>query len=381
MAKNNQHEEEEDSEEFEVININPNVNYETDESDMCDADPVPHVEVKVKNVDPRTAPIEDIKVEKEEEKLCWSATIKCEDTQASVEDDNSNDSIDSQKKVRRKLNFQEYQKRRANEVKVEKKPLFDVPRRVAAYELCDAATLPMIVLPTDPRDIAMLCEPPNSDLVERHFTYNPAVYEEITIVSVGCNTEVSIPPVEEKKILTNIVNNHQLLNSSTSLFSSIQAVVQGKCVKSTSDASTTTTTASNEHGEDKTIMHLRKDRLRPFKITIDVQTEDISLFPPLLLLPSQNFNRIRSARNYRRKFSRSRSRSRSFSPVRYNNSRYSRSQHSAHSSSMNSSSDDSESDSDSSACSSSEDSLRRFNDRQNFRFYNRNQRDQNYQGE
>jgi hypothetical protein len=170
----------------------------------------------------------------------------------------------------------------------------------------------------------------------------------------------------------NIVNNlnknnndcNALLNSSTSLFSSIQAVVQGKCEQMPEEA----TTNSSEHGEDKTIMHLRKDRLRPFKCSIAIQTDSQPLFPPLIL-PAK-FNR-----------------SRSFSPsMDYDhrikcNGRYSRSQHSTHSSSMTGSSgseSSEESESDDSSYSEDSDSLKRFNDRQNFRFYNRNQSSQGF---
>jgi hypothetical protein len=323
-------------------------------------------------------------------------------------DENSMNSNDSVKKVRKKLNLAEYKMRRANEPE---KPLFDVPRKIAAYELCDVpSSLPLLLLPTDPAWIASnekaLAQESEKYAKPTSVAYNPEMFEEITIVSIGCNTEITIPPYDEADenkpaahFLTNIVNNldksnvESLLNSSTSLFSSIQAVVQGKIMSTEieSEQSQGDSKESNEHGEDKIIMHLRKDRLRPFKCSVGLQTDNISLFPPLLLTPVLSSNRTRKARTYRRaRLSRSRSRSSSpsmdFERVRYNN-RYSKSQHSTHSSSMNSSdSSDSESDCDSSSDSSarsSSDSLKRFNNRQNFRFYNRNQRDQgyNYKGE
>lgn len=400
--------------EFEVITLNPNVDYESDSS---------VIEVSCQNlnkIQPQIPPSEEklqevtneiksiISLEKLDE-------ISCDSTITPIEDDNSMNSCDLVRKVRKKLNLQEYKMRRANEISQEK-PLFDVPRRIAAFELCDVPTsLPLLVLPTDPN---FLAQKENTEVKKKEYfwnttkvSFNPDLYEEIVRVSIGCNTEVTIPPIEEKeendetkpanKFLKNIVNNlnkddaGSLLNSSTTLFSSIQAVVQKKCISTeTENTSENMQICENseeprEHGEDKTIMHLRKDRLRPFKCSVGLQTDNIPLFPPLLLSPLLVFNRIRNARNYRRKISRSRSRSRSFSPsytdrARYQNNRYSRSQHSTHSSSMNSSGSESDSGTDSeisgasSSRSSSSDSLKRFNKRQNFKFYSRNQ---TYQGE
>lgn len=413
---------------FEVISLNPNLNYESDDSPM--EDPVECV-VLTKCVkspikrDPRLKEkpelIEEIvpydRIELALKKMEESVQHKIEETSRdsviSPDDNsmNSNDSLVDTKKVRRKLNLQEYKMRRANEPD---KPLFDVPRKIAAFELCDVpASLPIFLLPTDPEWIAS--NQKSLALESENYTkstiasFNPDIIEEITIVSIGCNTDITIPTFDDSsndsdnkpatKFLTSIVNNlnkdnvESLLNSSTSLFSSIQAVVQGKCISTETETeqSCEISKESSEHGEDKTIMHLRKDRLRPFKCSVGTQSDNISLFPPLLLTPCIVPSRVRKSRSYRRKLSRSRSRSRSYSPseferVRYNsNNRYSRSQHSTHSSSMNSSESSSESDSGSSSdgsSQSSEDSLQRFNDRQNFRFYNRNQRDHgyNYQG-
>lgn len=386
-----QHDGDDSDSDFEVISVNPNINYESDD------DSVTEEQIPIKSEQPAMR-----REEQKEVKGSAVEDVSCDSLIAPLDDDNSNDSI---KKVRKKLNLQEYKMRRANE-----KPqtaLFDVPRKIAAYELCDApASLPLLVLPTDSNSIQMLAnvsEFKTEFRDPRTAMFNPDHYEEIIMVSTGCCTDISIPPMDEQdsnesqptnQFLTNIVNNlnvESLLNPSTSLYSSIQAVVRGKAVEAESQPSCKNLDQTNEHGEDKIIMHLRKDRLRPFKCTVGMQTDKISLFPPLLLSPSLIFDRIRNARNYRRKISRSRSRSRSrsFSPsmeydrIKYHSSsnRFSRSQHSTHSSSMNSSS--SESDSDSSDTSSSSDSLKRFNDQQNFRFYNRNPRDQgyNYPGE
>lgn len=413
---------EEDSEyEFEVIIVNPNVDYESDDSEIEDlSQNCTQVELQIPTSEETFYQEKHQEVSVELPSDILIDEVSCDSIITPIDDENSMNSCDSLRKVRKKLNLQEYKMRRANEIPQEK-PLFDVPRRIAAYELCDVpASLPLFVLPTDPnwmmkQENAVKNEP-EYGWNSTHVTFNPALYDEIIKVSIGCNTEVTIPPIEEReesdetkpasKFLKNIVNNlnkddaGSLLNSSTTLFSSIQALVQKKCVATGTENEQICdiTEESNEHGEDKTIMHLRKDRLRPFKCSVELQTDNIALFPPLLLSPSLIFNRIRNARNYRRKISGSRSRSRSFSPndaeydrVRYHNSkRYPRSQHSTYSSSMNSSSSESSSESDSnesrggsSSRSASSDSLKRFNNRENFRFYNRNQRDHgyNYQGE
>jgi hypothetical protein len=386
---------------FEVIALNPNVLYESDEA-SSDEEPVP-VEVK----HPEPVAMAEVEESKENTKVSAlevkTAEVACDTSMDLVNDDEMCvSSIDKIKKVRKKLKLEEYQQRRANQKPEPSRPLFDLPKRTANYELCDApASLPLLILPTDPDCLVMMSnnqivsneEPGRTSAIP---AFNPALYEEIIIVSMGCNTDVSIPPLEnDANFLVNIVNNlnknnnvDSILSSSTTLFSSIQAVVQGKCTNS-EVVEEPACDKDKEHGEDKTIMHLRKDRLRPFKCTMSTQTDSQPFFPPLVLTPTPKFNRSRNARNFRRKVSRSRSRSRSFSPsMDYEhrvkcNGRYSRSQHSTHSSSMtgssssSSGSESSESESDDSNYSASSDSLKRFNNRQNFRFY-RNQRDQGF---
>lgn len=405
-----EHDDDVSESEFEVISVDPNINYETDEESVAE-----HQELEKPACQHQETQVEEVAVESPEIKVESMYDEVSSYNMVTQIDDNSMDS-QSNTKVRKKLNLQEYKKRRANE-KADNKPLFDIPRKIA-FELCDVpSSLPNLILPTDTDSIRLLTnckgvikKESESDTSSPTAIFNSAYYEEIVIVSAGCQTEVTIPPLEDgddsepaSKFLTNIVNNLMnkdqggaILNSSTSLFSSIQAVVHEKCASTYTDIeqSCENVKGTKEHGEDKTIMHLRKDRLRPFKCTAGIQTDDISLFPPLLLSPALVFNRIRNARNFRRKLSRtrSRSRSRSFSPsidyerFNYHSNRYSRSQHSTHSSSMSSSSSESDSDSSSSQYSSSRsssDSLNRFNDRENFRFYNRNQRDQGfgYEGE
>lgn len=409
-------ESEEEEEEYEVITIDPNVNYESEDEIMEDLSQHScSMQTQTEDFEHPNPVEQQVCIQEVEVKVVVAETltvdeVPCDKIAAIIEDDNSN-SNDSMKRVRKKLNLAEYKKRRANEIP--QKPLFDLPRKIAAFELCDVpASLPLLILPTDPNwssnDQYEVKQEP-AEVVPTKNVFNPEVYEEIVMVSIGCNTDTTIAPFDDSeetndkgKFLKNIVNNlkkdnaDNLLNSATSLFSSIQAVVQEKCL-STETSTEPIIKGENEQGEDKIIMHLRKNRLRPFKCSVGLQTDNISLFPPLLLSPSLIFNRIKNSKNYRRKMSRSRSRSRSrsfsaseeYERVKYhsNSGRYSRSQHSTHSSSMNSSdtsSSDSgsESDSDTDAseysCRSSADSLKRFNDRQNFRFYNRNQQNQGY---
>ena len=389
---------------FEVIALNPNILYESDDATTDDeSNPLEEIKIPEPNVVEKIVKIAEVITEisvakvKEEEVSCDTSVNIANDDEMCVS------TIDNIKKVRKKLKLAEYQQRRANQKPEPMKPLFDLPKRIANYELCDTPTsLPLLILPTDVNCLVMMSnnqivkkEEPGSDSAIPGF--NPELYEEIIIMSMSCNTEITIPPFEDNlngkpasNFLVNIVNNlnlnnnvESLLNSSTSLFSSIQAVVQGKCTEIVEEP---VSDKHKEHGEDKTIMHLRKDRLRPFKCTISTQTDSQPFFPPLILAPTPKFNRSRNARNFRRKASGSRSRSRSFSPDYERvkcNGRYSRSQHSTHSSSMTGSSSSSDgetsgSESDDSAYSASSDSLKRFNDRQNFRFYNRNQRDQGF---
>jgi len=396
--------------EFELITVDPNICYESEsDEELSQNDNQLQLKLSVSEEKPE----ERNEIKSEAEISSNKLETSCDTSIVTPMDEDSMSSSDM-RKVRRKLNLQEYKMRRANETPPQK-PLFDVPRKIAAFELCEVpASLPLLFLPTDPNwAMEMESEKKEDEKYSWHATkvnFNPDLYEEIIKVSIGCNTEVTIPPIQENeescgvkpesKFLKNIVNNlnkddaGSLLKSTTSLFSSIQEVVQKKCVATATEANIEQSHEMmseefKEHGEDKVIMHLRKDRFRPLKCNAALQTDSIALFPPLLLSPALIFNRIRNTGNYRRKISRSRSRSRSFSPSdkeykreRYNSKRYSRSQHSTHSSSMDSSNSESSSDSDSHSSASnssrSSNSLKRFNKRQNFKFYNRNQG--NHQG-
>lgn len=169
-------------------------------------------------------------------------------------------------------------------------------------------------------------------------TSNP-MYEEIIIVSVGCGTDISIPELsfgnkisiesnacksKETVLLSDIQTTIVKANSaielgkisSTSLISSIQNEILKKSTetKAESAASKQPPKAGNAqeetvHGENKVIMHLRKDRIRPRTATIAIQTEPYFQFPPLERLPSTGKERSdlaahetnRSNRNYRAK--------------------------------------------------------------------------------
>lgn len=117
-------------------------------------------------------------------------------------------------------------------------------------------------------------------------------YEELTIVSVGSNTDISIPPLNmlpintcERSLLKSfalLYNMPSGLPSSSSLIASIQDVVVQKVIgpENSSMANGVTTPLSEktqkkaeQHGEDKVIMHLRKDRIRPRTASIGIQTD------------------------------------------------------------------------------------------------------------
>ncbi|XP_055840949.1 uncharacterized protein LOC129908483 [Episyrphus balteatus] len=132
---------------------------------------------------------------------------------------------------------------------------------------------------------------------------NNSEYEEIIIVSAGCNTDITIPPngyntsksssrslLKSNVLFAKISNSFQKVRSddsvkisSNSLIVSIQDVVVKKTSPLPIEGQQTTTTTS-EHGEDKIIMHLRKDRIRKRNFSQSTQTELLPEFP-LLPLP------------------------------------------------------------------------------------------------
>ncbi|CAO1434114.1 unnamed protein product [Diamesa serratosioi] len=268
---------------------------------------------------------------------------------------NSNASNDSTKdvKVKKKLNLTEYKLRRGNNICTESSLPPNELKCNFQIQLSDdlPTSLPEITLPTDPRPGALKTN--NGQIKTEEKTKSILVptlhpdYEEIIILSIGCNTDISRPPFENDdddidainvdKSLKNIVNNlkkdnmQNILQSQTSLLSSIQTVVtQAKCNSTLATAAVSSDKnekKTKEHGEDKVIMHLRKDRVRTQKCNFSVQTDNLSEFPPLLLLAPSNSSRNKSSsRNYRsrratrsksRSYSRSRSRSCNSSSYRY----------------------------------------------------------------
>lgn len=308
------------------------------------------------------------------------------------------------KKVKKKLNLQEYKMRRGlPQVTCSLKDVKDteIPKDLPA-------SLPPIPLPdlNNPKGVVMNQQTnseerneDNQEIVNSEF--NVDNYEEIIIVSMGCNTDLSIDPnevaseasneeteneIKENKTtsLKNIVNNlkkdnkQNILLSNSSLLASIQNVVTQKQQTPPASGLCTSKTPTKEqeiinqvknenikdegedHGEDKVIMHLRKDRLRPEVQAMSTQTDCLPQFPPLVLwikkCASKNPN-TNVTRNYRiRKFSaksQSRSRSRSNSrsslnnnyiPKRHRNNSYTQRNKSLSSSMYSSSSSESDSD-------------------------------------
>lgn len=149
-----------------------------------------------------------------------------------------------------------------------------------------------------------------------------SLYEEIVSVSMGCGTDISIPELRVdsisnaskstvllSKIQTTIEKAHAAIEhgriSSNSLISSIQDVILKKTTVKVEtpdcadDAKPTVKNEGHEHGENKVIMHLRKDRIRPKTITIAIQTDPYFQFPPLERLApisrgNEHFNRCKS---------------------------------------------------------------------------------------
>lgn len=148
-------------------------------------------------------------------------------------------------------------------------------------------------------------------------TNEMSLYEEIISVSMGCGTDISIPEfrVDGADASTVLLSDIQTTIekaaieqgkiSSSSLISSIQDVILKKttikietdnCVDEMKPA---TKNEDYEHGENKVIMHLRKDRIRPATVTIAIQTEPYFQFPPLeriapLSRKNEHFHRCKS---------------------------------------------------------------------------------------
>lgn len=144
-------------------------------------------------------------------------------------------------------------------------------------------------------------------------------YEEIIIVSVSCNTDITIPPNQLSKasprsllkssvLLYNISNGQDTTkNISNSLIASIQSEVVRQTssttlatIPSIATQAVSSTDKNVQHGEDMVIMHLPKDRVRKTLVTIATQT-DLQPEFPLLSLPPTRKSRERTRRNYRKR--------------------------------------------------------------------------------
>ncbi|XP_017081734.1 uncharacterized protein LOC108115004 [Drosophila eugracilis] len=144
-------------------------------------------------------------------------------------------------------------------------------------------------------------------------------YEEIIIVSVSCNTDITIPPNQLSKasprsllkssvLLYNISNGQDgNKNISNSLIASIQSEVVRQtsstalaAMPSNGSQHTTSTDQNFQHGEDMIIMHLPKDRVRKTLVSISTQTDLQPEFPLLSLRPSRQ-SRERKLRNFHKR--------------------------------------------------------------------------------
>lgn len=151
-------------------------------------------------------------------------------------------------------------------------------------------------------------------------------YEEIIIVSASCNTDISIPPLPNQTIyplnnasrsllkssalFSTITNTFQKVKandnaklSTCSLIASIQDVVVKKTlpVEDIETGDIKDSSKPEHHGEDKIIMHLRKDRIRKRMCSIGIQTDLQPEFPPLILTNFQNKSRGRTPRRHRKR--------------------------------------------------------------------------------
>lgn len=209
-------------------------------------------------------------------------------------------SVECKPNTKRKLNIQEYLRRKALKVASELKSSGNDPATGTTESKCA----------TPNTADGQKCNSAGAS--------NRSMYEEIIVVSMGCNTEISIPPpftkpehtkmAKSTALLCNIQTAVEKLNStadttklsSSSLISSIQDVILKKSGDSTTSCTVLKSSKSQsndtkngtdeedaelEHGENKVIMHLPRDRIRPMNWSIAIQTDSYFQFPPLELLP------------------------------------------------------------------------------------------------
>lgn len=121
-------------------------------------------------------------------------------------------------------------------------------------------------------------------------------FEEIVIVSIGINTTISLSPgfnmSDTSKILSStslLLNISDTINKTNSYnYKKSGSVIEsqmrnGNDKKIPEKDKTLFDSRENdhEHGEDKIIMHLRKDRIKPQKCSKSVQTDTLTHFVPL----------------------------------------------------------------------------------------------------
>lgn len=246
--------------------------------------------------------------ERQELKCEHSSVSETSVQQQSIDNNETNTELpvaEQKPKTKRKLNIQEYLRR---------KMLKTVSEEVTNTKDCATAT-------TETKSNNSLNDTVNKTDQNTAVVNNKSLYEEIIVVSMGCNTDISIPATpfiqaENSKLakstalLCNIQSAVEKLNSTTdtsklsssSLISSIQDVILKKSTDSAVGGSSNTkahkpiktenhdTNNENnddelEHGENKVIMHLPRDRIRPITWSVSIQTDPYFQFPPLETLP------------------------------------------------------------------------------------------------
>lgn len=234
-----------------------------------------------------------LRIAQEPELPCMQATIS--DTKPltvniSTSDFNEgNTQATGAKEIKKKirLNLDEYLKRRRGHKE---------NCNVLANRSLNDEKLSAIKLETTDKNVSADDVKPNLDSLN---------LEEIIIVSMGTNTDISIPPNSQyhndatnNTDLSHILKSNYLFDindtiikangenvkiSNNSLIASIQDVLLKKCKPNGNQLTSISVKAENGdvHGEDKTIMHLRKDRIRVATRNVDVQTDCLLMFPML----------------------------------------------------------------------------------------------------
>lgn len=228
--------------------------------------------------------------------------------------------------VKRKLGLNEYFERRqvSSETHITSDPILEAKRKVLRRQelkkkaLMQESEPKIYKVPFMP--ILSLAEMTGIKELENQsfkMVLNPN-YEEIVVLSTGCNTDITIPPKTQSANLLNHINDKIRVMSKSdkslpdnSLISSIQETVLKKTasILTPSVAGIAPSVTPNkpkdvklhvtmkQHGEDKIIMHLKKDRKRPDTKSIAVQTIELDHFPPFTIVSSSNTTLISRSRS------------------------------------------------------------------------------------